>query len=198
MIPPILDTPTPTAKIKRPLPQDGPICLNLGGVGEGFVSGKIPGHVIVDLRDSEETDVISDISDLSWVQDRTVDSIYCSNALEHFQIHRTIEVLKEWYRVLKPGGKLYVSVPDFDAVVKLYQKFGLTRWVQYILWGDQKSPLNYHYVIFTLGTLSGLMIEAGFRDVKRVKEFPFGVKDASSHTDNYLNMPVSLNVEAIK
>ena len=198
MIPPILDTPTPTAKIKRPLPQDGPICLNLGGAGEGFLDGRIPGFLTVDLRDVDDTDIVSDISDLSWLENETVDQIYCSNALEHFPIPQTLDVLKEWYRVLKPKGKMFISVPDFDAAVKMYLKFGLNGWIQYLIWGDQKTPLNYHYINFTFATLSGLMIEAGFKDVKRVKEFPFGVKDASTHRDNYLKMPISLNVEVFK
>ena len=43
MIPPVLDKMPTTIKIKRPFPQGGPICLNLGGAGEGYISGKIPG-----------------------------------------------------------------------------------------------------------------------------------------------------------
>lgn len=198
MNPPILEMPETTFKIKTTLPVDGPLCLNLGGVGEGFLDGRIPGFLTVDLRDSEQTDVISDISNLSWTGNETVDKIYCSNALEHFHIWKTLDVLKEWYRVLKKGGRMFISVPDFDAVVKLYLKFGLTDWVKYIVWGDQKGPLNYHYINFTYPTLSALMIDAGFRDVKRVLKFPFGVRDASMHRDCLMNMPVSLNVEVLK
>jgi Uncharacterized protein conserved in bacteria len=109
-------------KVKKPLPTDGPLCLNLGGAGEGFLSGRIPGFITVDLRDVDDTDIVSDISDLSWTGDGTVDQIYCSNALEHFPIHKTKDVLAEWHRVMKPGGKLFVSVPDFDANVKIYLK----------------------------------------------------------------------------
>lgn len=198
MNPAFTGTPIGSFNIKRPLPTDGPICLNLGGAGEGFLDGRIPGFVTVDLRDCEQTDVVSDISDLSWLGDGTVDQIYCSNALEHFPIYKTIDVVKEWFRVLKPKGKMYISVPDFDAVVKLYLKFGLTGWVQYIVWGDQKTPLNYHYINFTYGTLSAIMAEAGFKDVKRVPKFHFNVNDASTHEDNYLKIPVSLNVEVFK
>lgn len=197
MIPPILDTPTPTAH-KRPLPQDGPICLNLGGAGEGFISGKIPGFLTVDLRDVPDTDIVSDISDLSWIENERVDKIYCSNALEHFPIHQTKSVLAEWSRVMKPKGKLYVSVPDFDANVRLYLKTGLTGWLQYLIWGDQKGPLNYHYINFTFGTLAGLLADVGFKDVKRVTDFGFGVEDASTHRDNWFKIPISLNVEATK
>lgn len=198
MIPPVLDTPKVTVKVKKPLSLDGPICLNLGGAGEGFLDGRIPGFYTVDLRDVDDTDIVSDISDLSWLKDGSVDKIYCSNALEHFPLTQTLDVLKEWHRVLKPKGRLFVSVPDFDAAVKLYLKMGLTGWIQYLVWGDQKTPLNYHYINFTFATLSGLMMEAGFKDVRRVREFTFGIKDASCHMDNILNLPISLNVEVDK
>lgn len=198
MNPPVLDMPETQVKIKTPLPADGPICLNLGGAGEGFINGRIPGFLTVDLRDVQDTDIVSDISKLSWLGNETVEKIYCSNALEHFPIPQTLIVLKEWYRVLKPRGKMYISVPDFDAAVRLYLKIGLTDWISYLIWGDQNGPLNYHYINFTYPTLAALMIKAGFKDVKRVKEFPFGVRDASMHKDNLMHQPISLNVEVSK
>ncbi len=198
MIPPVLENvPTPP-KLKRPLPQDGPICLNLGGAGEGYISGKIPGFLIVDLRDVDETDIVSDISDLSFCKDGTVDAIYCSNALEHFRHTDTVKVLREWWRTLKPGGKAYISVPDFDKAVKLYLKTGLTGWLQYHIWGDQAHPLNFHYINFTFSSLADACYKAGFSEIERVQSFPFGVKDASELMDTWTKTKISLNVVATK
>lgn len=198
MIPPVLEKVTTPIKIKRPLPEDGPICLNLGGAGEGYISGKIPGFHIVDLRDVEDTDIVGDISDLSFCADNTVDKIYCSNALEHFPHTETVKVLKEWNRAIKRGGKAYISVPDFDVVVKLYQKVGLTEWLKYHVWGDQAHQLNYHYVNFTFASLADACYKAGFTDIERVASFPFGVPDASELRDTWTNTKISLNVVATK
>lgn len=198
MIPPVLEKMPTTTKIKRPFPQGGPICLNLGGAGEGYISGKIPGFHIVDLRDVEETDIVSDISDLSFCKDGEVEKIYCSNALEHFSHIDTVKVLKEWLRVLKPGGKAYISVPDFDVVVKLYLKTGLTPWLKYHVWGDQAHTLNYHYVNFTFSSLADDCYKAGFSDIERVQSFPFGVPDASELRDTWTNTKISLNVVMTK
>lgn len=198
MNPPILVSQKTPVKIKCALPNDGSLCLNLGGAGEGYISGKIQGFITVDLRETVDTDVVSDISDLSWLPNYSCSQIYCSNALEHFPHTDTVNVLKEWNRVLKPKGKLWVSVPDFDAAVRLYQKVGLTEWVAFLVWGDQKAPLNYHYINFTFPTLASKAIQAGFSDIRRVVHFPFGVKDASEHKDNFFNMPISLNVEITK
>lgn len=176
--------------------ETGGLRLNLGGCGEGYVDGNLDGYKTVDLR--EGADYRRDASDLSIFETGTVESVYASNILEHFPIAKTVEVLKEWKRVLRPRGKLYVSVPDFDATVKLYQLVGLTEWVKYHLWGDQKHSLNYHYVCFTYASLTKDLIEAGFSDVKRVKLFNIGEKDGSTNVNNITLDLISLNVIATK
>lgn len=175
-----------------------PLRLNLGGAGEGYLDGRIEGFKTVDLREGKNTDIVANVRDLSFCADKSVEDIYASNVLEHFPHGETLSVLKEWYRVLSVGGTLYVSVPDFDACVRLYQQMGLTPWLQYLIWGDQAHLLNYHYINFTCATLSKLLNDAGFSDIKRVLEFPFGNKDASIHRDNLMGIRISLNMEATK
>lgn len=174
-----------------------PINLNLGGAGEGFRESKLPGFLTVDLREVEGTDIVSDVSDLSMVPSGVVSQIYASNVLEHFPHTKTVDVLKEWRRVLKPGGKLFVSVPDFEACVQLYQKQGLVPWVQFLIWGDQAHALNFHYINFTFASLAFAVNQAGFYDVKRVISLPFGLKDASEIRDTRYGIRVSLNVECV-
>lgn len=174
----------------------GPLRLNLGGIGEGFLDGGIDGFKTVDLRAG--ADFQRDASDLSIFPDASVETVYASNILEHWSLNKTMEVLKEWNRVLKPGGWLYVSVPDFHRAVEMYQRSGLTLWLRYHLWGDQKHALNYHYTCFTLATLSKDLLDAGFRDVKRMLEWPFKVCDGSQNVDTIEKKPISLNVGALK
>lgn len=183
-------------KATQCLDSTEPLRLNLGGMGEGFLDGHIDGFKTVDLRDG--ADVQRDCSDLSVFQDATVDTIYASNILEHWSLLKTVDVLKEWNRVLRKGGRLYISVPDFDVAVKLYQQFGLTEWLRFHLWGDQKHPLNYHYTCFTFASLASDLIDAGFSDVKRVNEWPFKVNDGSLNRETRSGLLISLNVEAVK
>lgn len=175
-----------------------PLRLSLGGAGEGYLDSRIPGFTVVDLRDSPGTDIVCDVQDLSRFETGSVDALYASNVLEHFPIERTVPVLQEWRRVLKPGSKLYVSVPDFDAAVKLYQQVGLTLWLKYHLWGDQKHSLNYHYVCFTFASLAKDLLDAGFSDIKRVKFFGIGENDGSHNVDSITHELISVNVTAIK
>lgn len=171
--------------------------LNLGGAGEGNNDAKIPGFLTVDLREVPDTDIVSNVRDLRMFKDGTVDEIYASNVLEHFPHTDTVDVLKEWRRVLKKGGLLRVSVPDFDASVRVYLKNGLLPWVQYLIWGDQKHELNFHYINFTWPLLAQCLAKAGFQDAKRVDFFPYAIKDASSLLDSRDLKPISLNVEAV-
>lgn len=178
---------------------DKPIKLNLGGAGEGFLDSHITGFLTVDLRDGPGTDIVCDCSALAGFESGTVETVYASNILEHWPLHKTVDVLKEWCRVLKPGGKLYVSVPDFEVAVRLYERYGLTEWIRFHLWGDQKHPLNYHYTCFTQATLSKDLLDAGFSDMKRVKVFDdIPVIDGSHHASNGTGELISLNMVAVK
>lgn len=178
--------------------QDGAIRLNLGGCGEGFLDGRIEGFLTVDLRSGPGTDIVCDCSDLSRFESGSVEMVYASNILEHWPMAKTVDVLKEWNRVLKPGGMLYISVPDFHAAVELYHKIGLVPWLRYHLWGDQKHPLNYHYTCFTFASLAKDLMDAGFSDAKRVENWPFEVKDGSRNRNTVDHKLISLNVGAMK
>lgn len=172
--------------------------LNLGGAGEGFLDGRIPGFKTVDLRSVKATDIVSDVKNLSFCEDASVAEIYASNILEHFPHTETVSVLKEWCRVLIPKGKLWLSVPDFEACVRIYNQTGLAPWLQYLLWGDQKHPQNFHYINFTFQMIGPLLVKAGFSDYKRVDHLPFGIKDASEHRANVDDLPICLNLEVTK
>ena len=165
--------------------------LNLGGRDT-----QIPGFKTVDLKPGPTVDYQSDISDLSFCKDGTVDEIYASHCLEHFSHQRTLFVLEEWHRVLKRGAKCYISVPDFEAAIKLYLEWGMTDYVRNLLWGDQGYDLAYHYAPFTFPVLLNLLHKAGFKDVKRMTWMPHKVMDCSRLVDTVDNKPVSLTVEA--
>ena len=151
-----------------------PLRLNLGGRGT-----KIDGFLTVDLSTEHDVDVRSDVSDLSAFKDGSVETIYASHILEHFPHVRTQYVLEEWFRVLKKGGSLFVSVPDFDRAIELYTKRGLTDYLVNLLYGDQGYPLAYHYAPFTAGRMFSLLNKAGFSDFKRIKWMPYKLNDCS-------------------
>lgn len=166
--------------------------LNLGGRGT-----KIPGFLTVDLSKEHDVDVKADVSCLPY-EDGSVSELYCSQILEHFPHVKTESVLREWHRVLEPGGRITIGVPDFARAVELFQKYGLVDFITNLLYGDQGYDLAYHYRPFTFGTLAALLNKVGFRDVKKISVMPYGIVDCSSLITNLDNKNVSLNVAAIK
>lgn len=169
-----------------------PIRLMLGGRDQ-----KLPGWTNIDLHDGPNVDLRADVSDLSMFKDGSVADIYASHILEHFSHPRTLEVLKEWRRVLKAGGCAYIAVPDFKAIVTIYKEFGMVPWVIHMACGDQLYPLAYHYSLFDEESLENLCHDAGFGLVRKVDSFHKGLNDCSTLLDTVYRRPVSLNVEAI-
>ncbi len=115
--------------------------LNLGCGGkpvEGFVS--------VDIFKSPKIDEVFDMGDIPY-KDNTIGAIYSEHALEHVSFERVEEVLKEWFRVLQPGGELFLYMPDFENCCKSYinapidhPHFMNTKaWFKYTVYGIQKS-----------------------------------------------------------
>ena len=52
--------------------------------------------------------------------DQSLDAIYSSHLLEHLYFEEAKRLLKECYRVLRPGGVLRIVVPDLRAIVLEY------------------------------------------------------------------------------
>lgn len=64
--------------------------------------------------------------------DEFADEIFASHIIEHFDYYKAKEVIREWKRVLKPGGKMVVETPDFLESCK-----------KFILFPEDKQHLMY-------------------------------------------------------
>jgi predicted SAM-dependent methyltransferase len=56
------------------------------------------------------------------LSNESVDNIYCSHTLEHFTFNDADLVLKEFYRVLKPGGGIRIIVPNLRLKIEDYHQ----------------------------------------------------------------------------
>lgn len=50
------------------------------------------------------------------------DAVYSSHVLEHFTKHQCLTLLRECFRVLKPGGIVRAVVPDIGVTIDEYQR----------------------------------------------------------------------------
>lgn len=125
--------------------------------------------------------------------DESADVIRAAHVLEHFPIGRAEEVLREWARVLKPGGVLQVAVPDFRWIAETYLGLrtppeGASVPVTSYVVGGQEDEHDYHKAIFDEASLTEYLTAAGLVDVRAWES---EIQDCAS-------LPVSLNLQATK
>lgn len=167
-----------------------------------------PDWIHIDSGDYEHLDK-HDVTLLSYV-DNSVDLIYASHLFEYFDRERGREVLKEWYRVLKPEGKLRIAVPDFEKMVKLYNN-GDVRLQDILgpLYGkmSMSDEIIYHKTTYDEIDLKSMLSEAGFRQIFRYDWRDYEVhRNNDDHSQAYLSPKgdkengqlISLNLEAVK
>lgn len=161
-----------------------------------------PDWKILDVEPRSEVDYVGNAIDLSQFASDSIDAIYTSHVLEHFFYNIDNELtttLREWHRVLKPGGKLLISVPDLKTLCWLYlnpnmmpmERFHLMR----VIFGGQTNIYDVHKVGFDFEILAMYLEEVGFEAYEQVSEFSI-FNDCSSL--RVLDTLISLNVVATK
>lgn len=185
------------------------IKLNLGCWKRNF--GKEWVHV--DQAKFDHIDFNTSIESLPMFDDNSVDLVYSSHSLEYFDMDSALVALKEWHRVLKPGGVLRVSVPDFSKLAYIYWKTGDILLGPLFGKMDIDGKLIYHKTVFDFKTLSSLLSTAGFVDIspydwKQTEHaqyddhsrahYPHDQKTIDSGYFRDDQIAISLNLEAIK
>jgi predicted SAM-dependent methyltransferase len=166
---------------------------------------RIPGFCNVDIDRNTKADVTDDIRNLCKFCDGFAETIYACHVLEHMGHDEVPHVLATWHRVLRPGGELYVSVPDIDKIVTIYtnnwEHFHTrpnTPWIG-LIYGGQSDRYDFHKTGFNITWMEELLERAGFRNVHEYphEPHPFGVKDASVAREPFSDF-FSLNVKATR
>lgn len=171
------------------------------GAGKRYLDG----YIHVDINNSyKHIETVMDIRKLNKKYNN-VDEIYSCHVLEHFDRKEVDDVLKEWYKCLKPGGKIRLAVPDFDSVVNRYNETNNVDEIMGLLYGGQRDQYDFHKIAFTFKTLSSKLTKIGFHKIERYdwKSFiPVNYDDYSRcylpHMDFNNGSLMSLNVVAEK
>jgi predicted SAM-dependent methyltransferase len=144
------------------------------------------------------------IDDLPF-EDNSADIIYACHVLEHYDRNQTINVLKEWYSVLKPGGLLRLCVPDIEALCLVYRLTGDLTKILGPLYGRQDYAENTHYIGFDFATLTSALTSAGFVSIHRYDWRDTEHSDLDDYSQSYYphldkegGILTSLNMEATK
>lgn len=115
--------------------------------------------------------------------DGSVDEVRASHVLEHFSRAEVPLILKEWVRVLKPGGALKVAVPNFQTIAEWYLA-GKQAPIEGYVMGGQVDSLDFHKALFDREQLYADLRAAGLR----------GIRQWTSEIEDCAALPVSLNL----
>ncbi len=86
-------------------------------IGSG--NNRLPGFETLDIFGGRYVDYVYNAARPLPFRDNTFDLIYASHVLEHIPWYMTEQVLREWFRILKPTGQLEVWVPDGLKICKV-------------------------------------------------------------------------------
>lgn len=160
--------------------------LEMGPGGE-----RIDGFETVNIVPGRVVDYVVDASKKLPFRDKVFKVVYASHVLEHIPWYQTSDALKEWIRILAPGGRLEVCVPDglkicktlveyeeqgidnsiLDGLYRFNEERELCKWSssRLLAYGDGEGAIghwNWHKAIFTPRYLIKLLEEEGLTNVR--------------------------------
>jgi len=140
----------------------------------------LPGYVNVDVaeaRAGKRPDVLCDLRALKPFERDSADEILAVHVVEHFWRWEVADILREWLRVLRPGGTMVLECPNLASACEALlanpdagsgpgPEGQRTMWVFY---GDPgwRDPLMVHRWGYTPNSLAGLMVEVGLVNIRQ-------------------------------
>ncbi len=135
-------------------------------------------EVRFDIDPAVHPDIVGSLTDMSAVPTNSMDAVYSCHNIEHLFLYEIPGAFQEIYRVLRPGGFVYILVPDLQGAAEMtaanrleetaYQsKAGPIRPID-MIYSYEKNLLTgnvfmLHKCGFTALSLAKHLHEAGFR-----------------------------------
>jgi predicted SAM-dependent methyltransferase len=125
----------------------------------------IPGAINCDRNSA--CDVQCDAFPLPFPTDHA-DELWAIHLLEHLKRVDASNALYEWFRVLKPGGKLVLELPCLDKIAALIVKGEKNMRLTVLgIFGDPRDPKPdmMHQWCWTMNELTETLANVGFQDI---------------------------------
>jgi SAM-dependent methyltransferase len=124
----------------------------------GCGQNHMEGFLNIDCNHSRATDYVCDAGKLPC-PNGSVERIETYHVIEHIPRPVVHQVLSEWCRVLKTGGRLVIECPDFDNDVREYLEGNTER--LFSIFGRQRFHGDAHLWGYTATSLKELVESVG-------------------------------------
>lgn len=150
---------------KRP----GDRILELGG-GDNPVrspDGQIVADVLVDVRQGQHTSFTQSLEEPLKLSSNEFDAVLSVFCFEHISYPKVPQLIAETFRVLKPGGRALVIVPNTEAQMRYI--LNKPEWdddESCMIFGQQDYPENSHRTAWSPKTATKWFSQAGFANIR--------------------------------
>lgn len=137
----------------------------------GCGAKKMKGWVGVDINEKLNPHVVDNVVYLKKFSDSYADELKSQFVFEHLCYADALEALRNWFRVLKPGGVVSIELPNLDECYKMVKSNNSEeRQLGFFgLFGDSSSVYLMHKSGWSFDTLEKKLLEAGFVEVSSAK-----------------------------
>lgn len=158
--------------IKQLNPDAVKLHLGCGGMRwRDFINVDMYPHdesVVDSSRGGCVADVFADMRALG-LPDNSVDEIFTSHAIDHFTRWEAVDMLWDWYRIIKPGGRVVIEAADFMRCILwlLHPKRTKRQAARNQFYGNQWDRLEHetHRYVWRARELVSVLRDIGFRRV---------------------------------
>jgi predicted SAM-dependent methyltransferase len=124
------------------------------------------GYLNVDLHERHNPDLIANVLDLSMLPSDWFEEIVAQDILEHVERSKVEIALREWARLLSPGGVLEVRVPSLEMLFKMLAQPNNrpaeeAAKIIHLMYGTQAYTGDYHLAGFTAAVLEKHLNDVG-------------------------------------
>lgn len=164
----------PPKNTKKPMQntdqaQQGPLRLHLGCGPD-----RREGWVNVDVNPKFNPDLVAHAHDLPMLPDSSCSDIESCHLFEHLTLTQARAALREWRRLIMPGGQLHLELPNLERCLALVGTemngfdLGMISLFGYPPEIDEQGEPQLHKWGWTPETLAEELYKAGFQNVEQV------------------------------
>jgi SAM-dependent methyltransferase len=105
----------------------------------GAGTNPLEGWLNSDLEPISDDIIFIDAREEIPFENQVIDYIFSEHMIEHMNYKDGLFMLRECYRIMRPGGKIRIATPDVEKIIGLFNPQKTTMQKQYLEWNAKVS-----------------------------------------------------------